>query len=60
MKAQQANAGSKKSEKKILKRGNDEDENAADFVDPPTPFGDKKQMSRQMAKQYSPTNVEKG
>ncbi|PRQ60023.1 putative valine--tRNA ligase [Rosa chinensis] len=57
--AQQANAASKKSEKKSVKRGNEEDENAADFVDPLTPVGQKKQMSKQMAKQYSPSAVEK-
>ncbi|XP_050387841.1 valine--tRNA ligase, mitochondrial 1 [Argentina anserina] len=58
--AQQANVASKKSEKKNVKRANEEDANAAEFVDPPTPFGQKKQMSKQMAKQYSPTSVEKG
>lgn len=56
--AQQANA-SKKSEKKNVKRTNEGDDNAADFIDPPTPFGKKKEMSRQMAKQYSPSAVEK-
>ena len=43
-----------------MKRGNEEDENAADFFDPPTPAGQKKQLSKLMAKQYSPAAVEKG
>jgi valyl-tRNA synthetase len=41
-----------------VKRGA-EDENPADYIDPETPLGDKKQMSRQLAKQYNPTAVEK-
>lgn len=48
----------KKNDKKTVKRGGDE-ENPEEFVDPDTPFGEKKQMSRQMAKQYSPSAVEK-
>ncbi|KAL1291935.1 valine--tRNA ligase, mitochondrial 1 isoform X1 [Arachis ipaensis] len=55
--AQQSNAP-KKSEKKAARRGA-EDENPEDFIDPETTSGDKKRMSRQMAKQYSPTAVEK-
>jgi len=56
--AQQSSNASKKSEKKVVKRGA-EDENPEDYVDPETPIGEKKQMARQMAKQYSPTAVEK-
>ncbi|KAJ1392185.1 Valyl/Leucyl/Isoleucyl-tRNA synthetase, editing domain [Sesbania bispinosa] len=56
--AQQSSNASKKSEKKTVKRGA-EDENPEDYIDPETPLGDKKRMSRQMAKQYSPTAVEK-
>ncbi|MED6169020.1 hypothetical protein PIB30_017386 [Stylosanthes scabra] len=36
-----------------------EDKNPEDFIDPETPSVDKKRMSRQMAKQYSPTTTEK-
>lgn len=62
MKAQQkqeqgANAV-KKSAKKNVKRDEGE-ENPADFVDPETPDGEKKRLSNQMAKQYSPSAVEK-
>ncbi|WJX89984.1 Valine--tRNA ligase, mitochondrial 1 [Trifolium repens] len=56
--AQLSSNASKKSEKKTVKRGA-EDENPADYIDPETPLGDKKQMSRQLAKQYNPTAVEK-
>lgn len=56
--AQQTANASKKSEKKAVKRG-PEDENPADYIDPDTTLGDKKQMSRQLAKQYNPTAVEK-
>ncbi|GAU15479.1 hypothetical protein TSUD_45160 [Trifolium subterraneum] len=56
--AQQLSNSSKKSEKKTVKRGA-EDENPADYIDPETPLGDKKQMSKQLAKQYNPTAVEK-
>lgn len=41
-----------------MKRGG-EGENPEDYVDPETPSGEKKRMARQMAKQYSPTAVEK-
>ncbi|XP_024028630.1 valine--tRNA ligase, mitochondrial 1 [Morus notabilis] len=58
LQAQQASNASKKSEKKNVKR-NTEEENSEDFVDPETPFGEKKKMSRQMAKQYNPSAVEK-
>ncbi|MCI95176.1 valine--tRNA ligase-like, partial [Trifolium medium] len=49
---------SKKSEKKTVKRGS-ENENPGDYIDPETPLGDKKHMSRQLAKQYNPAAVEK-
>ena len=42
----------------MVKRGVKE-ENPEEFLDPPTPFGEKKRISSQMAKQYSPTAVEK-
>ncbi|XP_054786171.1 valine--tRNA ligase, mitochondrial 1 isoform X2 [Prosopis cineraria] len=48
---------SKKSERKNVRRAGDE--NPEDFIDPETPSGQKKHMSRQMAKQYSPRSVEK-
>lgn len=56
--AQQGNS-SKKSEKKNVKRSNEEDNNAKDFIEPETPRGEKKRMSAQMAKQYNPSAVEK-
>jgi valyl-tRNA synthetase len=34
-------------------------ENPEDYIDPETSFGDKKQMSRQLARKYNPTAVEK-
>ncbi|CAL0305995.1 unnamed protein product [Lupinus luteus] len=55
---QSSSNASKKSEKKTVRRGA-EDENPEDYVDPETPLGDKKRVSRQMAKQYSPAAVEK-
>ncbi|KAM2975805.1 hypothetical protein FF1_001925 [Malus domestica] len=59
LQAQQASSSSKKSEKKHVKRSNEGEENPEDFIDPETPFGEKKRMSSQMAKQYSPSAVEK-
>ncbi|XP_026409220.1 valine--tRNA ligase, mitochondrial 1-like isoform X2 [Papaver somniferum] len=56
--AQKGAAASKKSEKKIVKKDAVE-ENLEDYVDPATNPGEKKHLSRQMAKQYSPTVVEK-
>lgn len=53
-KAQQA---PKTSKKKNVKRDAGE-ENPEDYVDPETPFGEKKQLSSQMAKQYNPDTVE--
>ncbi|XP_030936958.1 valine--tRNA ligase, mitochondrial 1-like isoform X2 [Quercus lobata] len=58
LQAQQASNNQKKSEKKMVKRRVKE-ENPEEFLDPPTPFGEKKRISSQMAKQYSPTAVEK-
>ena len=57
-KAQQASNTQKKSEKKSVKRGGEE-ENSEEFIDPQTPSGEKKRMSSQMAKQYNPAAVEK-
>lgn len=48
----------KKSAKKNVKR-DDGSENAEEFVDPETPFGEKKKLSNQMAKEYNPSAVEK-
>ncbi|XP_021275468.1 valine--tRNA ligase, mitochondrial 1 isoform X2 [Herrania umbratica] len=58
LKAQQGSNAPKKSAKKNAKREADE-ENPQDFVDPDTPLGEKKRLSSQMAKQYSPSAVEK-
>ncbi|KAL4595270.1 hypothetical protein ACB092_12G079300 [Castanea dentata] len=58
LQAQQASNTQKKSEKKTVKRGGEE-ENPKEFIDPQTPSGEKKRMSSQMAKQYSPAAVEK-
>ncbi|KAJ0098762.1 hypothetical protein Patl1_20371 [Pistacia atlantica] len=57
MKKQEQGA-SKKSAKRNLKR-DDGEENPDEFVDPETPLGERKKMSKQMAKQYNPTAVEK-
>ncbi|BFG23275.1 hypothetical protein CerSpe_095490 [Prunus speciosa] len=59
LQAQQASSSSKKSEKKKVKRSNEEEDNPEDFIDPETPMGEKKRMSSQMAKGYSPSAVEK-
>lgn len=56
--AQQPSNASKKSEKKNLKKDMEE-ENMEDYLDPETPLGEKKQLARLMAKQYSPAAVEK-
>ncbi|XP_072972048.1 valine--tRNA ligase, mitochondrial 1-like [Typha angustifolia] len=58
LQAQAASDGQKKSEKKHKKKDT-EDENPEDFLDPLTSPGEKKRLSSQMAKQYSPTAVEK-
>lgn len=49
----------KKNERKNAKRGA-EDDNPEDYIDPETLAGEKKKLSRQMAKQYNPSAVEKG
>lgn len=59
LQAQQASGSSKVTKKKNLKKGSEE-ENPEDFVDPETPLGEKKHLSRKMAKQYNPSAVEKG
>lgn len=58
LQAQRSSDGAKKSERKQRKR-DVEEENPEDFMDPLTPVGEKKQLSRQMAKQYNPSAVEK-
>lgn len=58
LQAQQASSASKKGEKKNVKR-NTVEEDFEDFIDPETPFGEKKKMSPKMAKQYNPCAVEK-
>lgn len=57
-KQEQGGNSSKKSVKKNVKRDDGED-NAEEFVDPETPLGEKKRMSKQMAKEYNPSSVEK-
>ncbi|KAK3027465.1 hypothetical protein RJ639_041071 [Escallonia herrerae] len=54
----QVSSASKVGKKKNVKR-EAEEENPEDFIDPETPFGEKKHLARQMAKQYSPSAVEK-
>ncbi|KAJ0471091.1 putative valine--tRNA ligase [Helianthus annuus] len=58
LKAQQGPASVKASKKKPG-RADAGDENPEDFIDPETPSGDKKKLSKQMAKQFSPEAVEK-
>lgn len=58
VKAQQDGNATKKSSKKNVKRDIGE-ENLQDYIDPETPVGEKKRLSRQMAKQYNPSAVEK-
>ncbi|KAK8936168.1 Valine--tRNA ligase [Platanthera zijinensis] len=58
LQAHKGNDGPKKAEKKNRKK-EAEEENLEDFVELATPEGTKKQLSRQMAKQYNPTAVEK-
>ncbi|KAJ4879323.1 Valine--tRNA ligase [Raphanus sativus] len=48
----------KKSTKKSSQRDAAHEENPEDFVDPETPLGERKRLSSQMAKQYSPAAVE--
>ncbi|KAG8374248.1 hypothetical protein BUALT_Bualt11G0111500 [Buddleja alternifolia] len=56
LQAQQPSAS--KSEKKKNVRKEAEEENPEDYNDPDTPFGEKKNLSRQMAKTYNPSAVE--
>ncbi|KAJ4705826.1 Valine--tRNA ligase-like protein [Melia azedarach] len=55
---QQEQGATKKSAKKNVKRDDGKD-NPEDFIDPETSAGEKKKMSRQMAKEYNPSAVEK-
>ncbi|XP_051129564.1 valine--tRNA ligase, mitochondrial 1 [Andrographis paniculata] len=55
--AQQPQNASKSEKKKSSKRESEED-NPEDYVDPVTPLGEKKKLSRQMAKTYNPSAVE--
>ncbi|XP_058071798.1 valine--tRNA ligase, mitochondrial 1 isoform X1 [Magnolia sinica] len=55
---QKPSNASKKSERKNQKKDAGE-ENPEDYIDPMTPAGEKKHLSSQMAKQYSPSAVEK-
>ncbi|XP_009598164.1 valine--tRNA ligase, mitochondrial 1-like [Nicotiana tomentosiformis] len=57
-KAQGASNVSKAAKKKSSKREGEE-ENPEDYVDPETPLGEKKRLSRQMAKTFNPSAVEK-
>lgn len=58
IKAQGASNVSKAAKKKSSKREGEE-ENPEDYVDPETPLGEKKRLSRQMAKTFNPSAVEK-
>ncbi|KAL2530928.1 Valine--tRNA ligase [Forsythia ovata] len=58
LQAQQASNAPKSGKKKNVKR-EAEEENPEDYIDPETPLGDKKQLSRQMAKTFNPSAVEK-
>lgn len=57
LQAQQPATASKSDKKKNVKR-EVEEENPEDYVDPETPSGEKKKLSRQMAKTYNPNAVE--
>ncbi|CAF2254456.1 unnamed protein product [Brassica rapa] len=60
LKAKQEKGGTNASQKKKShKRDDASEENPEDFVDPETPLGERKRLSSQMAKQYSPAAVEK-
>uniref|UniRef100_A0A804RID5 valine--tRNA ligase n=1 Tax=Zea mays TaxID=4577 RepID=A0A804RID5_MAIZE len=58
LQAQATSDGTKKAERKQRKKAV-EDENPQDFIDPNTPNGRKKLLAPQMAKQYSPSAVER-
>ncbi|KAH7862333.1 hypothetical protein Vadar_003270 [Vaccinium darrowii] len=55
-KAQQESNTSKVAKQKNLKKGGEE--KPEDYVDPETPLGEKKRLSRQMAKQFNRSSVE--
>ncbi|GJR12050.1 valine--tRNA ligase, mitochondrial 1 [Tanacetum coccineum] len=57
LKAQQGVSSSKASKKKIKKQDATE-ENPEDYIYPKTPYGEKKQLSYKMAKDFSPDAVE--
>ncbi|XP_022852846.1 valine--tRNA ligase, mitochondrial 1-like [Olea europaea var. sylvestris] len=58
LQAQQASNASKSGKKKNVKR-EAEDENPEDYIDPETSVGEKKKLSRQTAKTFNPSAVEK-
>ncbi|KAI5005418.1 hypothetical protein ZWY2020_032661 [Hordeum vulgare] len=58
LQAQATSDGPKKSEKKQKKKAAD-DENPEDFIDPETLVGRRNRLHLKMAKQYSPSTVEK-
>ncbi|PKI54698.1 hypothetical protein CRG98_024898 [Punica granatum] len=58
MAPQEVGNASKKSAKKNVKKDAGEDK-PEDYIYPETPLGEKKRLSRQMAKWYNPTAVEK-
>ncbi|KAL2514378.1 Valine--tRNA ligase [Forsythia ovata] len=58
LQAQQASNAPKSGKKKNVKR-EAEEENPEDYIDPETHVGEKKKLSRQMAKTFSPSAVEK-
>lgn len=57
LQVQQSSNAAKTTKKKNLKRDAGDD-NPEEYADPETPFGDKKRLSKQMAKAYNPTAVE--
>ncbi|CAI9776968.1 unnamed protein product [Fraxinus pennsylvanica] len=58
LQAQQTSNAPKSGKRKNVKR-EAEEENPEDYVDPETPVGEKKKLSRQMAKTFNPSAVEK-
>ncbi|KAJ6915691.1 hypothetical protein NC652_018370, partial [Populus alba x Populus x berolinensis] len=54
-----SSSASKKKKNSSRRDASASDDNPLDYEDPPTPFGQKKLLSSQMAKQYNPTVVEK-
>ncbi|CAN4117041.1 unnamed protein product [Withania somnifera] len=55
----QANSNVSKTAKKKSSKKDGGEENPEDFVDPETPLGEKKKLSREMAKTFNPCAVEK-